>query len=124
MPDEDKKADFAKYIATIKLLQQHRDKNFVQRLLHPKDYPVMQNVVTKGGVGTGTHLMSSAEVEGKNIAYPEIVQDPKTKELKRLRRKEAVDYAVKTGEYIPFDTQEEAKDFGANYKKYLHTRGY
>ncbi len=114
--------DVAKQIAVQQLLQQHSDKNFVQRLLNPYIFPVMQNVLQPGDIGT--HLMSSGEYNGKGFAYPEIIQDPETGKLKRLGRREAMDYAIETGQYLPFNTPEEAEDFGINYKKYLHIYGY
>ncbi len=110
--------EIAKQIAAVRMLQSHSDKNFVQRLLNPYIFPVMRDVLTEGDVGT--HLMSSGTADDQPIVYPEIVQDPKTGELRRLGRKEASRYALDTGEYIPFSTSEEAEDFGANYKKYLN----
>ena len=109
--------DLQKRKSTLEFLQKHSDKNFVQRLLNPHIYPVMRDVLTPGDIGT--HLMSSGEYGGKGIAYPEIIQDTETGQLRRLGRREAMDHAVKTGEYLSFDTREEAEDFGTNYKKYL-----
>jgi hypothetical protein len=91
----------------------NQDKNFVQRIMKPDLYPVLDNYA---GLGThGTHLMSSGELNGKGIVYPEIVQMPDGT-LQRLGRKEAQQYAVDTGEYIPFNTPGEALWFGKNYK--------
>ena len=103
--------------STLEFLQKHSEKNFVKRLLNPHIFPVMKDVLTPGDIGT--HLMSSGEYSGKNIVYPEIIQDLNSGQLKRLGRREAMDHAIKTGEYLSFDTREEAEDFGTNYKKYL-----
>ncbi|MFA4834862.1 MAG: hypothetical protein WC749_02155 [Dehalococcoidia bacterium] len=107
-------ADFKspEYIGQI--LNQNKDKNFVQRILTPDTSPVL---VDYAGPGThGTHLMASGEYGGKGIVYPEIIQG-KDGNLKRLDRKEAGDYAIKNKEYIEFPTSEQAESFGKNYKR-------
>jgi hypothetical protein len=106
------------------LLQQNSHLNFVKRLLNPYIYPVMQFPQGDPKGTFGTHLMSSGEYDGKGFVFPQIIQDLKTGELKRLQMREAMDYAIKTGEYLPFDTPDEALDFGTNYKKYLGIWGY
>ncbi len=95
------------------LLQEHSDKNFVQRILHPKNYPS----IDLGEGYHGTHLMSWATVGDKAIVYPTIIQDPETGELKRLNQKEAMDTALRTKEFIKFNTPEEADWFSKNYKR-------
>jgi len=102
-----------------KVVEAHSDKNFVQRMLNPNIFPVMQNVLTPGDVGT--HLMSSGEFQGKGTAYPEIIQDSNTGKLIRLGRRAAMDYAIKNKQYLPFDTPEEAEYFGKNYKEIFKT---
>ena len=96
------------------ILQNNAGLNFVQRLMKPDINPLLY--MPEGPGDHGTHLMSSAEVNGKNIVYPEIVQGPDGN-LKRLSREEAWKHAIDTGEHITFDTPEEAKWFGENYKK-------
>jgi hypothetical protein len=96
-----------------KILEDNKNLNFVQRIMKPDTSPVL---VDYAGPGThGTHLMSSGEMGGKGIVYPEIVQKPDGN-LTRLGRREAMDHAVKTGEHIKFDTPKEAEWFGQNYK--------
>ena len=114
--------EMAKQIAVTKFLRQHADKNFVQRLLNPYIFPVMYDVLSPGDIGT--HLMSSGENDGKGFVYPEIIQDPDTGKLQRLGRREAMDYALRSGQYLPFNTPAEAEDFGTNYKKYLGIFGH
>jgi len=101
----------------INILNKHKDKNFVQRIMKP-DAEMNPLLDEYAGPGThGTHLMSSGELpNGKGFAYPEIIQT-QGGNLQRLGRREAMDYAVKTGEYIEFDTPQEAEWFGKNYKK-------
>lgn len=48
------------------ILINNQDKNFIQRIIKPNRYPVIKN---QDGTYS-THLMSSAEVDGKGIAYP------------------------------------------------------
>jgi len=64
----------------------------------------------------GTHRMAYS-TGTPNIVYPTIVQDPISGNLKQLNDDEAVDYAKKTGEFIPFDKPEDAAWFGRSYKK-------
>jgi hypothetical protein len=109
---------------TIKFLQQYNHLNFVQRLLNPYIFPVMEFPKGDPAGDFGTHLMSSGEMDGKGIVFPQIIQDPKTGKLERLGMRDAMNHAIKTREYLPFNTPEEADDFGTNYKKYLKIWGY
>ncbi len=106
----------------LKMLQENGDKNFVQRLMNPYIFPVLWDVLQGGDVGN--MMMSSGytgnSVEGtKGFVFPQIIQEKDTGKLKKLGTRQAMDYARKTGEYLEFDTPEEAEDFGTNYKKYL-----
>lgn len=109
-----------------KILAKNENKNFVKRIMNPKVYPVLRNA--NGTVST--HSMATAEVDGKHIAYPTVIQDTKTGRLKRMRGYEekgemykesagnnAVDHALQTGEYIEFDKPDDANWFATNYKK-------
>jgi hypothetical protein len=101
------------YDSIMNILAKHSDKNFVQRILYPKDFPTLG----LGGQDWGTHLMSySTDDNGKAFLYPSIIQDPDSKELRLLKGREALHYAIKTGEYIPFDSAKDAEWFGNNYK--------
>ena len=107
MPKDDK--DWYKL---LNILNSNQEKNFIQRILKPDVNPVL----SLGPKEYGTHMMSSAEVDGKNIVYPEIIQMPDGN-LKRLGRDEAIDYALKNKEFIEFDNPADALWFGKNYKK-------
>jgi hypothetical protein len=96
----------------LKTLELYKDKEFVQRILNPNDYPVLD----LGNGQYGTHKMAYAEVDGKTIAYPNIVYDKDTEALKELSSKDAIDYALKNKEFIEFKTPEEADFFTKNYK--------
>jgi hypothetical protein len=98
----------------IVLLQKNQDKNFVQRIMKPDTSPVLMDW---NGPGTwGTHAMASGNVDGQAIAYPTIV-DLLDGKLTKLNTQDAVRHAIKTNEFIPFDSDEEALWFGKNYKK-------
>lgn len=94
------------------VLLENFDKNFVQRIINPKVFPVINNEQGE----YMTHLMSSGEFNSKGIAYPEIIQDKNTGELRKLSRKDAYDYAVANKEYIEFSNPEDALWFSKNYK--------
>lgn len=85
-------------------------KNFEKRLNQPE-----KNIQNEDGT-TSTHKMMSANVDGKEIALPTIVEiDGK---LKELSINEAIDHALRTGEYKEFKTQEEAQAYAeGGYKK-------
>jgi hypothetical protein len=88
-------------------------KNFVDRYMRPSQYPTLPN--SDGSVST--HRMTSAEVDGKYIAYPTIVQIP-TGELQELGDDEAFEYAMKHREYMEFPTDNQAREFAeGGYKR-------
>lgn len=94
-------------------LSQNQHLNFVQRVLEPDKYPRIDN--PDGSYST--HLMSSAGVAGKEIAFPTIIQD-KNGKLQKLSMDEAIKHALNNKEYIEFSTQEEADAFASGeYKK-------
>jgi hypothetical protein len=104
----------------LDVLMLFQDKNFVQRLLNPYVFPRINN---QDG-SFSTHLMSSMD----NIAFPHITQNPNTGELEQaIIRTPSSNYdwgqALKTakdrGDFIQFNTPEEADYFATNYKKAL-----
>ena len=107
------------YQAIFDLVNRHKDKNFVQRWIKPHEYPVLD----MGNGNYGSHLISSTKVNGQTLLYPEIIQRPGSHELEQLGRKEALDYALQSGEYIPMKSDEEADWFGKNYKRLWGLRG-
>ena len=97
------------------ILKKNENKDFVQRIIDPttvNSYVFPKDSDRFGQ--TGTHLMSYSSYDKGAFVYPEIINDKGV--LKRLSRKEAAEYALRTGEYIHFDTEDEAKWFGENYK--------
>ncbi len=103
----DQSQDYTKYLTN----NQHL--NFVQRVLEPEKFPRIDN--PDGSYST--HLMASAGVAGKEIAFPTIIQGKEGK-LQKLSMDEAVKYALANKEYIEFPTHKEADAFASGeYKK-------
>jgi hypothetical protein len=87
--------------------------SFMKRVLNPSQFPVLKN--EDGSVST--HMMEDAEVDGKFVAYPTIVQKA-SGELGRIEG-DALVLAMDTGNYVEFDTQEEASEFAmGGYKEF------
>jgi hypothetical protein len=91
----------------------NKDKNFVKRALNPDSSPK----ITNDDGSKSTHRMASGETDGRFIAYPTITQD-KDGSLRQREDNDAFRYAMETGEFIEFDTDQEAKRFASGeYKK-------
>jgi hypothetical protein len=92
------------------ILQDNKQKNFVKRILKPDKYPNIQN--DDGSVSS--HRMEYAEVDGMYIVYPTIIQEKRKGELRELQSDSAIDYALETGEFIEFDSEEDAAWFSGD----------
>ena len=96
------------------ILDANVDKDFVQRVNEiaggSKTFPRIDN--PDGSIST--HLMSWGEGDGNYYVYPNIHRDDEGN-LKDYG-KDAFRQAMKTGEFIQFDTAEEADWFSQNYK--------
>lgn len=101
----------AETLALLNELEQHKDLNFVQRILRPEDFSALQ---TETGE-FATHMMETAEVMGKFIAYPRVIFDENSKALRDIGD-QAIEHALKTGEFIEFQSSEAASRFAQNYK--------
>ena len=95
----------------LAILDKNKDKDFVRRILDPKGSPS----IDLGKGFTGTHLMATAEADGKHYAYPTIQRDFEGN-LVRLEPNEAFTQAKERGELIEFSSAEEALWFSKNYK--------
>jgi len=110
--------DTADINAMVKqVIAANMNKNFVQRVMNP-------NPPTTTYQGEpASHLMGYAGVDNKYVVYPNIVQGRSGNKLHIFdpeldpRGDAALDYAYKTGEYIEFDKEDDAKAFTENYKK-------
>jgi hypothetical protein len=102
--------------AMRQVLQANKGKNFVQRITNASDWPVVQN--PDGGYSS--HRMGSAEVGGRNIAFPTLTYDKGANALRAPA--DPVREAMQTGEYIEFPSPEEAEKFAAGgYKAGMDT---
>jgi len=102
--------DPADRVRAQKILDANKGMNFVERVINPNIYPVLNN--EDGSVST--HSMASGEGDGRYYAYPTVVQEGDR--LKRLEDADAWRHASRTGERIEFSTPEEADWFARNYK--------
>jgi len=85
-------------------------KNFVQRMYNPE-----KSIANPDG-SFSTHKMASAEVDGKYIAFPTIVE--KDGKLVELPVNEAIDYALANNEYAQFGAAKDAEWWASGgYKK-------
>lgn len=89
--------------------------NFEKRILNPSSYPSVPN--DDGSIST--HRMAYGETDGRYVAYPTIIQPKKTNQLVQLNDREAFEYAMNSGEFRSFKTEEEAKSYSeGGYKKF------
>ncbi len=96
------------------ILMANKKKQFVQRVLRPKEYPSFD--LGKGK--TGTHLMSADTTKaGKHIVYPHLVYDERKGKLQRFSRQSAMMHAESTGEFIEFEDLKDAVWFSKRYKE-------
>ena len=97
----------------LELLEQHKGKSFVKRILTPDKYPSLD----LGQGRKASHLMSWIEAGGRYFAYPTVLYDGKGG-LTRHDPRKAWEQVRQTGNFIEFDTPEEADWFSKNYKRY------
>jgi len=99
------------------VLDVYRDKNFVKRILEPDKYPKIET----GDGREATHKMAWAQVGDDYVVFPTVVYDPQAKQLRDLGT-DALDHALKTGEFIPFKSAEDADRFSKRYKQVWEKR--
>lgn len=94
----------------VSILEKNADKDFVKRIVYPDKYP---KLTTEDGK-SATHQMAWGSGDGKFYVYPSIVHD--NGELTWLKDEDRWNYAKEKGEYIEFDSAEEAEWFSMKYK--------
>ena len=108
--DEFKPLNDWEYQRMMQLLKENSGKTFVQRILRPNDFPVLQH-----DNGIATHRMSWGEIgNGKYAAFPTVLLE-QGGGLKDYGNR-AFEQVMKTGNYIEFDNPDEASWFSQNYK--------
>jgi len=101
------------YINSI--LDNYTHLNFVDRIRNPENYPKGLEL-NPGSVSA--HKMTTFNVDGQHLIAPRIIYDKENNSLIDLKDPNAtIDHALKTGEYIPFNSKEDALWFSKNYKK-------
>jgi len=98
------------YDTVMAILRANSKKNFVQRILTPDKFPVIDN---EDGTRS-THKMASGEADGRFYAYPTIVM--RDGKLEDLGPEKGFDYALESGELIEFPDEEQADWFARHYK--------
>jgi hypothetical protein len=101
------------YINSI--LDNYAHLNFVDRIRNPENYPKGLEL-TQGSVSA--HKMTTFNVDGQHLIAPRIIYDKENNSLMDLKDPNAtIEHALKNGEYIPFNSKEDALWFSKNYKK-------
>lgn len=100
-----------------KILIDNKDKLFVKRITRKDKYPVLDN--KDGSVSTHSMAWSTVDDAGgqKHVVYPTVLYNANDVSLKRVSDTKAFDIAIKSGNYITFDSPEKADWFSKNYKK-------
>ena len=104
----------AEYDEVMRILMDNANKPFVQRILMPQYYPVMDT----GGGKVATHKMAYSQIDtGKGpqyVVYPTIgYEGGKLYDL----GSSALDEALNTGNFIQFDSEGKAAWFSKRYKQ-------
>lgn len=92
------------------ILEANKDKTFVDRILNRDKYPRLD----LGDGNYATHKMSYMQVGDKYHVFPTVLYDGK--QLKEYSPFDAYNNVRQTGNYIEFDTLEEADTFSRRYK--------
>ena len=93
------------------ILNQNKDKSFIQRILTPELYPKLD----LGNGQYATHKMAWGESDGKYMVFPTIIHQ--NGKLVDYGMNKAFEFAKQTGQYISFDSSEKADWFSQSYKK-------
>lgn len=99
------------YVSSV--LDKNKNKTFVDRIRNHWRYPTLRDKVSGK---TMTHQMStSVDDAGRERMYPNITYDGG--KLTQRAGREAARHAMRTGQYIDFDTPEASLWFSQNYKR-------
>lgn len=88
---------------------------FIDRINNPEKYPVIKN---KDG-SVSTHRMAAEVDENGNwFVFPTIVMLPSGELYEFKSNQQAMDYNLRTGNYLPMKDKDEAIDYASGgYKK-------
>ena len=107
---DDYKSDRKKWIRSV--VDSNKGKTFVDRIIDPSTHKPLTN--EDGSLST--HSMAWGEANGKYRVFPTVMKYANG--LKRFESKAAWRLAIELGNYIEFDTAEEADRFSKEYKMY------
>jgi hypothetical protein len=96
----------------IDLLKQHKEKDFVNRILNPGIAPA--GIPWEGGSVASHQMAAEVDENGNWYVFPTIVNQGG--KLVSMPLYDAFDYARQTGEYIPMPDMDSAINFSENYK--------
>jgi hypothetical protein len=95
------------------ILTQNKEKNFVKRILSPKDYPTLD----LGNGDFATHKMAwGTDDKGMAYVFPTVIYDTVNNKLIELDNKSAWKHAISNKEFIRFDNPADADWFSRKYK--------
>lgn len=92
------------------ILAANAKKTFVQRIMNREKFPTLD----LGNGQHATHKMAWASADGKYRVYPTVLYDGS--KLVEYDPKTAYQHILKSGNFIDFDTPEEAEWFSQRYK--------
>ncbi len=92
------------------ILEANKSKTFVDRILNKDKYPTLD----LGDGNYATHKMAWAQVGDKYVVYPTVLWDGK--QVKEYSPQDAWNHVKTSGNYIEFDSPQEADWFSQNYK--------
>jgi hypothetical protein len=94
----------------LEILEKNKELEFVQRILNADDYPSLPN---RDG-SESTHSMAWGELDGRFLVYPTVIYQED--ELMRLGPDTALGHAMRSGDFIEFESETEAQEFSSQYK--------
>ena len=99
----------SEYEKLMMIFADNADKTFVQRVLRPEKFPTLPH---EGGIAT--HRMAWSQLGNQYLAYPTVLYDGE--KLVDYGNK-ALDKVLASGNYIKFDSPQEAQWFSTRYKE-------
>lgn len=108
--DDYKPVSTDEYQRLMAILKTNASKSFVQRILRPDEFPTLD----LGNGSHATHRMEWAEADGKYVVYPRVL----LQEGRKLHDygDNAWDHARQSGNFIEFNTPQDADWFSKRYK--------
>ena len=102
-------SDF-EYQRLMQVLNENQNKSFVKRILQPNQYPTLD----AGDGKVATHRMAWGESDGRYVVFPTVMLTDGNK-LHDFGD-QAFTHAIKSGNFIEFDTPDDAEWFSTRYK--------